>query len=144
MKKQLLIMGIVAILVSIGLSGCNQITDTGIEIKLINNCDKELHVTLNVIGAALNEEHKLLSIINKTDDVYIAAGAEKSIHFDNLRIDFTNQNGISVLWTLSSLSDLQHSTYTHLQTEYNATSPSILRHGVTLTFHQNGEVTEEG
>ena len=143
MKKQLLILGITLVLLAVGLSGCNQITDSGVEIKLINNCDEELHVTLMVYGGAIDEELAILSEINKTDDVYIAAGGEESVHFDNLSLDFEDQSSVSVWWSLQINSNLRHSAYYTLQEVENATSPSLLQRGTTLTFHQDGTVTKE-
>jgi hypothetical protein len=142
MKKQLLIIGIIALLVTVGLSGCNQITDSRIEIKLINDCDQEIHVTLMVSGAAIDEELFVLSNINKSDDVYIATGGEKSVYFDNLILDFEDQSSVSSLWSLEVNSNLGHSGLYTLQEAENATSPSILQHDATLTFHQDGTITK--
>ena len=144
MRKKIVILGIVVILVAVGLSGCNQITDSRIEIKLINDYDEEIHVTLRVSGAAIDEELLILSNINKTDDVYIATGGEKSVYFDNLILDFEDQSSVSTLWSLEVNSNLGHSGLYTLQEAENATSPSILQHGVTLTFHQDGTITQEG
>jgi len=85
-----------------------------------------------------------LSEINKTNEVHLEAGGEKFVYFDNLIMDFKNQNAISVFWSIYAESNLEHFIFIDLQTEDNATSPSILHHHTNLTFHQNGEVTEEG
>jgi hypothetical protein len=96
-RKQLIIIGIIALLVTVGLSGCNQITDSRIKIKLINNCDEEIHVSLMVSGDAIDEELFILSNINKTDEVYITISGEKSVYFDNLILDFEDQSSVSTL-----------------------------------------------
>jgi predicted small secreted protein len=145
MKKQILIVGIIVFLIAVGLSGCNQITNSGVNIKLVNNCDKEIYVTLTVFGGAIDTELDLLSQINNTDHAYIATGGEETVHFDNLILDFDDQSSVSVWWNLQVNTSLGHSSLYTLQEADNATSPSILQSKViTLTFHQDGTITKEG
>lgn len=77
MKKQRVTIAIVAILVTLGLSGC---LNNYVEFKLKNNCNSEIHVNLVLSGAAItytySHDGKLLGNFSKTIDVYIDAGAE--------------------------------------------------------------------
>jgi hypothetical protein len=145
MKKQLAIMGIVAILVTVGLSGCYQSNNSGVDIKLINKCDEELHISLFItgdywIGWDWNVSKRITS---SAVDVHLDSGEERSVHFDNLKMEFENQNGVEITWTVWVNSDLGHGDDFRIQDEYNATSPNILRHSTTITFHQDGTVTHE-
>jgi len=72
MKKQRVTIAIVAILVTVGLSGC---LNNDVEFKLKNNCNSEIHVNLVLSGAAItytcSHDGKSLGNFSKTIDVYI-------------------------------------------------------------------------
>ena len=148
MKKQLVTIAIVAILVTFGLSGCNQLINSGVEIKLINNCDTEIHVNIVLSGTTITYTHsydgKLLGNFSKTIDVYIDAGAEKSVNINNPRIDFTEEYNTSANWILFMDSDTGHFYTSTIQSETFAKSPSILKQGGTFILHQDSTITQEG
>ena len=96
MKNQLVVLEIVLLFVCVGLSGCNQNTNSGADIKMINLYNSELNVTVNITGDHWVDMHWNKSQEVKSNTVYvnIPAGGEKSVHFDNLRMDFKNENGV--------------------------------------------------
>jgi hypothetical protein len=145
LEKQLVIIGIIAILVTVELSGC---LSNYVEFKLKNNCNSEIQANLVLSGAAItytySDDGKLLGNFSKTIDVYIDAGAEKSVNINNPRIDFIEEYNTSAVWMLFMTSDTGHFYTSTIQSETFAKSHSILKQGGTFIFHQDSTITQEG
>lgn len=169
MKKQVVIIGSVVLLVCVGLSGCNQntvspntITGPQIEIKLINRHDKVIDTSVEINGFYYEGEYWSISqdVNSGKVNVTIDAGGEKSVYFNNLKINYEQPGymdatghfvpediGVRIEWRITVYNAFAPSySYPYeildLQTDYNITS--ILNHGATIIFHPDGTITKEG
>ena len=150
-KKKLAIFGMAVILIVLQLSGC--INSSSSEIKLINKCDKEIHVSITAHGLAnykdgyFDEDNTLPNFVTVAKDyeyldAYVDGLSETSIPTE-LTLEWNDTDkDVSVFWWVDVSSNLGHSKSSiDLGSGFHCNSPYTVKESLTIIFHQDGSVT---